>query len=56
MAPDERGIYAASPAEASVQRRLMEAAKEVGVVATSALPDKLGAWSRRSTQPCDTGD
>jgi DeoR/GlpR family transcriptional regulator of sugar metabolism len=34
---DERGIYAASPAEASVQRRLMEIADEVVIVATSAV-------------------
>jgi len=34
---DARGIYAASPAEASVQRCLMEIADEVVIVATSAV-------------------
>jgi DeoR/GlpR family transcriptional regulator of sugar metabolism len=33
---DERGMYAGTPAEASVQRRLMEIADEVTVIATSA--------------------
>ena len=37
VALDEHGIYAASPAEASVQRRLMEIADEVVVIATSAV-------------------
>jgi DeoR family transcriptional regulator of aga operon len=36
-AMDERGIYAGSPAEASVQRSLMGIADEVVIVATSAV-------------------
>ena len=57
-AVDARGLYAQSPAEASVQRRLMEIADEVVLVATqqtfeSSAPALVGPLDRLTAVVCD---
>ena len=57
-AVDARGLYAQSPAEASVQRRLMEIADEVVLVAThetfeAPAPALVGPLDRVTAMVCD---
>jgi DeoR/GlpR family transcriptional regulator of sugar metabolism len=57
-AVDARGLYAQSPAEASVQRRLMDIADEVVLVATheayeTSAPALVGTLDRLTAVVCD---
>ena len=52
-AVDERGLYARTPAEASVQRRLIGIADRVVLVATHEVLHQLGAGPDRAAGPAD---
>lgn len=57
-AADSRGLYAQSPAEASVQRRLMDIADDVVLVAThqafaTSAPALVGPLDRLTAMVCD---